>query len=107
VVGTPLARLVLPDGKFVNIMQTVEEFGRSNFEGLVPPNVLNYISKRHFKIQLLGNKWYIEDLGSTNGTLVDGQQIKGKGPVELRPGAEIQPAGVISLRFEPLVQPRA
>jgi len=107
VVGTPLARLVLPDGKFVNIMQTVEEFGRSNFEGLVPPNVLNYISKRHFRIQLLGNKWYIEDLGSTNGTLVDGQQIKGKGPVELRPGAEIQPAGVISLRFEPLVQPRA
>jgi len=107
VVGTPLARLVLPDGKFVNIMQTVEEFGRSNFEGLVPPNVLNYISKRHFRIQLLGNKWYIEDLGSTNGTLVDGQQIKGKGPVELRPGVEIQPAGVISLRFEPLVQPRA
>jgi len=107
VVGTPLAKLVLPDGKFINIMQTVEEFGRSNFEGLVPPNVLNYISKRHFRIQLLGNKWYIEDLGSTNGTLVDGQQIKGKGPVELRPGAEIQPAGVISLRFEPLVQPRA
>jgi len=107
VVGTPLAKLVLPDGKFINVMQTVEEFGRSNFEGLVPPNVLNYISKRHFRIQLLGNKWYIEDLGSTNGTLVDGQQIKGKGPVELRPGAEIQPAGVISLRFEPLVQPRA
>jgi len=106
-VGTPLARLVLPDGKFINVMQTAEEFGRSNFEGLVPPNVLNFISKRHFRIQLLGNRWYIEDLGSTNGTLVDGQQIKGKGPVELRPGAEIQPAGVISLRFEPLVQPRA
>jgi len=106
-VGTPLARLVFPDGKFINVMQTAEEFGRSNFEGYVSPNALNYISKRHFRIQLLGNRWYIEDLGSTNGTLVDGQQIKGKGPVELRPGAEIQPAGVVSLRFEPLVQPRS
>jgi pSer/pThr/pTyr-binding forkhead associated (FHA) protein len=45
-------------------------------------------------------KWFIEDSGSTNGTLLNGVEIRGKGPQELKDGDEISPGGVIRLVFQ-------
>ncbi|MCF0138371.1 MAG: FHA domain-containing protein [Oscillospiraceae bacterium] len=33
------------------------------------------VSRRHFKIQLIDNHFYITDLGSTNGTFVNGMPV--------------------------------
>nr|WP_306811800.1 FHA domain-containing protein [Parvibacter caecicola] len=36
-----------------------------------------YVSGRHAKFQLMGQNLFVEDLGSKNGTYVNGQRIEG------------------------------
>src|SRR5687768_10833363 len=43
------------------------------------------ISKRHARIYYEGGHWYLEDLGSSNGTYLDDQRVNG--PVVLSQGA--------------------
>ena len=102
VVGTPLAFLELPNGVSIPITVSSKEFGREDLAAYVPHNLLRYISSRHFRIYFSGGTWFIEDLNSTNGTVVDGRQIRGAGPVEIKAGSVIQPAGVIKLTFRPI-----
>jgi predicted component of type VI protein secretion system len=40
------------------------------------------ISRRHAKFTLQGNNYVLEDLGSTNGTFVDGQRLMGPHPLQ-------------------------
>ena len=37
----------------------------------------SYVSGRHARFTLMGNNLFVEDLGSTNGTTVNGNQIMG------------------------------
>jgi hypothetical protein len=99
--GSPLAFFELPSGSSIPITESSAEFGRDDFKPYLPPETVQFISARHFRIYYAGGQWYIEDLGSTNGTLLNGQQIKGKGPQPLKPGDVISPAGVIRLVFKP------
>ncbi len=48
-----------------------------------------YASRKHARIFYRDGKWYIEDLGSTNGTVVDGEPLEEGKPVELKDGSEI------------------
>lgn len=56
------------------------------------------ISRRHARIYLQGNTYIIEDLGSTNGTTVNGQKLTG--PYMLRPGEQITFGEHVNLAFE-------
>jgi hypothetical protein len=47
------------------------------------------ISRVHVRFVSKGGKLYVRDDGSTNGTYIDGQDIRGKGEVELPPGKEV------------------
>jgi len=98
-----LYRLRLPGGVDIPVFEPVRVFGRETFEKYVPSEVLQMITREerggHFRIFLRGNKWYIEDLNSTNGTLLNGKEIKGKGPQELKNGDTINPAGVLEIKF--------
>jgi pSer/pThr/pTyr-binding forkhead associated (FHA) protein len=44
------------------------------------------VSSQHLRIVAKGTGWILQDLGSTNGTMVDGRLVR---EIELRPGAEI------------------
>jgi predicted component of type VI protein secretion system len=56
------------------------------------------ISRRHARIFKQGTNFVLEDLGSTNGTLVNGQRLMG--PYVLRPGELIVFGEQVSLIFE-------
>jgi hypothetical protein len=47
----------------------------------------DYSSSRHARIFPQNGYWYVEDLGSTNGTFVDGRRIEA--PVAVHPGEHI------------------
>jgi diguanylate cyclase (GGDEF)-like protein len=56
------------------------------------------VSRRHARITCRSDgRYFAEDLGSTNGTFVDGQRIQ---VCEIRPGARIQIGPHIALRFQ-------
>lgn len=49
----------------------------------------DYSSSRHARIYPQGNQWYVEDLGSTNGTYMNEQRIQGTVPLPLGVGVQI------------------
>ncbi|MFC7375319.1 FHA domain-containing protein [Brachybacterium sp. GCM10030267] len=48
----------------------------------------DYASNRHARVFQREGEWMVEDLGSTNGTLVSGRRIEGSVP--FRPGAQVR-----------------
>ncbi len=81
--------LVLRDGEILIV-------GREPESGLVLED--RRVSKRHARLQWSGAGWCLEDLGSKNGTLVNGVEAAG-GP--LADGDWISFGGVMA-RFEPI-----
>lgn len=95
-----LAAFELPDGKILPVTSPRQIFGRADFEKYVPADMLKYVSRRHFMIYLEPGGFFIEDLGSANGTIVNGSDIRGKGKVPLKSGDIIEVGGVVKLRFK-------
>lgn len=56
------------------------------------------VSRRHARLRYEMDGYIIEDLGSTNGTFVNGQRLSG--PHVLRPGEEIQLGDAVTLRYK-------
>lgn len=48
----------------------------------------DYASTRHARISQSGNDWYVEDLGSTNGTYLDRNKVSGQ--TRVPPGTPIR-----------------
>lgn len=57
------------------------------------------VSRLHARLEIGDQQIFIEDLGSTNGTLIDGQRVK---RAELKPGQEFR-IGNFALKLEPTV----
>jgi pSer/pThr/pTyr-binding forkhead associated (FHA) protein len=56
-----------------------------------------FVSATHAALTYRGRAWYVEDLGSTNGTFVNGSQVDGLAPLAF--GDELQ-VGQARLRLE-------
>jgi len=56
------------------------------------------VSRRHSRLSFQGGKYVIEDLGSTNGTFVNGQRLAG--PVVLKPGDVVSLGEQIVLMYD-------
>ncbi len=61
------------------------------------------VSRRHARLSNQGNQYIIEDLGSTNGTSVNGQRLTG--PYMLRPGEQITFGERVNLLVETVTPP--
>lgn len=95
----PRGALILPDGKCIEVFHRVE-IGRDLLTNLnVRSDMVRYISRRHFAVFYQNNEWYVEDLGSRNGTYLNGKLLQPHVPHRLRDGDIISPAKVFDIRF--------
>jgi pSer/pThr/pTyr-binding forkhead associated (FHA) protein len=72
--------------------------GRDSTNGVVIND--SEVSRKHARLTFQGGKYVLEDLGSTNGTFVNGQRLAG--PAVLRNGDVISFGEQIVLMFETL-----
>lgn len=49
-----------------------------------------FVSARHCKVFFKNEHFYIEDLGSTNGTFIDGTEVASSTSMPIAPGQSIQ-----------------
>jgi pSer/pThr/pTyr-binding forkhead associated (FHA) protein len=53
------------------------------------------VSRRHAELRLVEGRWMLRDLGSTNGTWVNGRRVM---EAEVAPGDELQ-LGAVTIRI--------
>ena len=96
----PSYRLVMRSGKTEGTAYPLEKseifLGRDAANDIVINDA--EVSRRHVRIFLQGPNYVIEDLGSTNGTSVNGQRLMG--PYMLHPGEMITFGEHVNLLYE-------
>ncbi|HEX3815877.1 MAG TPA: FHA domain-containing protein [Mycobacteriales bacterium] len=73
-------------GTQIELTDAPVSIGRAEDSTLVLTD--DYASSRHARLMLRDGNWYVEDLGSTNGTYLD--RTKVSGPMLVPPGAPIR-----------------
>lgn len=63
--------------------------GREKIPETVGADVIPFVSKKHFQIYFDGGQYMIIDVGSTNGTILDGQLLEPGIPAILKNGSTI------------------
>jgi hypothetical protein len=99
VIEATAAKLAMPDGSEVLLAGNVRSLGRKDFEKFLAPGDVSYISRQHINIWFEEGKYYIEDRSSTNGTKVNGTDIKDTGRHVLEDGDAIDLAGKLNITF--------
>ena len=100
--ATELGRLIVlasPSGEpavgAVFALDAVTTIGRDVNNAVVIEDP--FASSEHCALTFRGRSWFVEDLGSTNGTFLNGNQVDGTAPMSY--GDEIQ-VGEVRLRME-------
>ncbi|MGC9517546.1 MAG: FHA domain-containing protein [Methanomicrobiales archaeon] len=94
-----LAKLILNEKQEFLIKEYERVFGREDFLGVVLADNLMYIGKKHFKITREDDGFYIEDLNTKNGTVLNGEDIRGRGQKKLKNGDEIIISKVLNIKY--------
>ena len=98
--GARAATLELPNGLEIRLGVEGEVIGRAEVARSLGLDELGAVSRQHFRISFEDGKPHIEDMGSANGTTINGRNIRGEGSVELQDGDVIEMAGKVSLKFK-------
>ena len=98
--GGPLAKFLvrsgLLKGQRLFVKVPIVNIGRADYNDMQIPD--DSVSSQHAKLTRREGIWVLTDLGSTNGTMVDGERIEGDTPIA--PGAFVR-FGDVQLIFEP------
>ena len=98
--AAPLASLLVKSGnrkgERLTVLAAVTNVGRAEFSDLRLPDPS--VSATHARLQLREGVWTLTDLGSANGSKVDGEPVREE--TALSPGATIS-IGEVQLLFEP------
>jgi predicted component of type VI protein secretion system len=83
-------------GKIYELTQDEITIGRDIANNIVVNDA--EVSRRHARLRMQAGNYILEDLGSTNGSFVNGQRLMG--PHALRPGEEIMFGDHVTFSFE-------
>jgi hypothetical protein len=95
--GLP-AKFVSPGGTTMPV--TGKPLGRRDFQALMPPDQAGLISRQHILVTYENRQYSIEDLNSTNGTKLNGSEIRGTGKHAIESGDAVELAGVFNITFK-------
>lgn len=100
--ASPTFQLIMRSGptpeKVFELNQGMITIGRDYSNGIVINDV--EVSRKHSRLTATSGSYIVEDMGSTNGTFVNGQRLLG--PHLLRPGEIISFGEKVTLSFEVL-----
>ena len=96
----PSAKFTSEGGKEISLNAAGQSLGRSDLHGLAAPGKADLLSRQHFSLSYENGDYYIEDRGSTNGTRLNGSDIRGKGRQLLKDGDKIDLAGALTITFK-------
>jgi hypothetical protein len=96
----PSAKFTSEGGKEISFNAAGQSLGRNDLHGLAGPGKADLISRQHFSLSYENGDYYIEDHGSTNGTKLNGSDIRGKGKHPLKDGDKIDLAGALTINFK-------
>jgi len=76
-----------PEGTSEHVLGKEKTFiGRSPGNDIVLPDAEKRVSSKHARLDRTGGSLHLTDVGSTNGTVVNGRKIEANSPVELKNG---------------------
>ena len=100
--GAELGRLVVlasPSGEPAEgtslALDAIATIGRDVNNAVVVED--QFVSAEHAILTFRGRAWYVEDLGSTNGTFVNGSPVEGVAPIGF---GDVVQIGQVRLRLE-------
>jgi hypothetical protein len=96
------ASLTLPNGSAISLSTTDRWIGRDDLRQSLTSGGLQFVSREHILMSYANGRFYIEDQKSSNGTKLNGNEIKGKGRFELKDGDVIELANEVKLAFRVL-----
>lgn len=79
---------------------TGKPLGRRDLQALVSPDKADLISRKHIEVTYENSQYFIEDINSTNGTKLNGSDIRGTGKHSIANGDKVELAGVLTLTFK-------
>ena len=94
------ARLVSSSGNEIFLAGGIGSLGRSDFKSMVTAEKADLISRNHLLVEYEDGHYYIEDRSSTNGTRLNGADIRGRGRQKLREGDVLELGDTLSLTFK-------
>jgi hypothetical protein len=95
--GLP-AKFVSPGGTTMPV--TGQPLGRKDFQALISPDKAELISRKHITVTYENSQYQIEDINSTNGTKLNGSEIRGTGKHTIANGDSVELAGALNLTFK-------
>ena len=96
----PAARFTSEGGREISLNAAGQSVGRTDLHGLAGSGKADLISRQHFSLSHENGDYYIEDRGSTNGTRLNGSEIRGKGRQLLKDGDKIDLAGALTITYK-------
>ncbi len=86
----------------VDVSSGIAVVGRSTLTSILPREKLMYVSREHLYITYdpASRSFYVEDKNSTNGTRLNGVDIRGAGPQALRDGDQLELAGEVTFTVQ-------
>jgi pSer/pThr/pTyr-binding forkhead associated (FHA) protein len=93
------ALLLFSNGNVMPLSNFPKAIGRSDLIDSISTEKIRYVSRQHFWLKFENGRFTIQDFNSTNGTKINGIEIKGKGQHRLKNGDRVEVAAVTVFKF--------